>query len=93
LDELWKEVFSQDLKDPDKIVIATDNFKPENIIVGQEFICAESKEKAIEWLKIVKTALIFVENNEGLKKDSVEENIPEVKQDYDIPDNFENFWD
>ena len=96
LGELWAETFSEDLENPEKIVIATDNFKPDNIIVGQDFICAESKSKAVEWLKIVKTALIFVENHKNLKDDlddSHEKDIPEVKQDYEISDNFENFWD
>ena len=98
LEELWQETFRQDLIDEDRIVIATNKFRPENIIVGQNYIAAESKSKAIEWLNIVRTALIFVdENSEDLKKELDEtkekEKIPEVKDDYDIPNNFENFWD
>lgn len=98
LEELWQETFRQDLIDEDRIVIATNKFRPENIIVGQNYIAAESKSKAIEWLNIVRTALIFVdENSEDLKKEldetKEEEKIPEVKEDYDIPNNFENFWD
>lgn len=98
LEELWQETFRQDLIDEDRIVIATNKFRPENIIVGQNYIAAESKSKAIEWLNIVRTALIFVdENSEDLKKEldetKEEEKIPEVKDDYDIPNNFENFWD
>ena len=37
------------------------------------------------------------ENSEDLKKELDEtkekEKVPEVKDDYDIPNNFENFWD
>lgn len=98
LEELWQETFRQDLLDEERIVIATDKFRPENIIVGQNCIAAESKSKAIEWLNIVRTALIFVdENSEELKKElnetEKEEKIPEVKDDYDISNSFENFWD
>ena len=99
LEELWQETFRQDLVDEDRIVIATDKFRPENIIVGQNYIAAESKSKAVEWLNIVRTALIFVDNNaEELKKELNEENnqeekVPEVREDYDIPNTFENFWD
>ena len=98
LEELWQETFRQDLVDEERIVIATNKFRPENIIVGQNYIAAESKSKAIEWLNIVRTALIFVdENSEELKKElnetKTEEKIPEVKDDYDISNSFENFWD
>ncbi len=97
LENLWQETFRQDLVDGDRIVIATDKFKPDNIIVGQGFIAAESKEKAIEWLKIIRTALIFVDDNANdLKKESgvtEEENVSEDKDDYDIVNTFENFWD
>ncbi len=97
LDDLWQETFRQDLSDFDRIVIATDKFKPDNIIVGQGFIAAESREKAIEWLKIIRTALIFVDDNANdLKKESnveEEENISEDKDDYDMSNTFENFWD
>ncbi|WP_295609051.1 hypothetical protein [uncultured Methanobrevibacter sp.] len=98
LEELWQETFRQDLVDEERIVIATNKFRPENIIVGQNYIAAESKSKAVEWLNIVRTALIFVdENSEELKKElnetETEEKIPEVKDDYDISNSFENFWD
>ena len=98
LEELWQETFRQDLVDEERIVIATNKFRPENIIVGQNYIAAESKSKAVEWLNIVRTALIFIdENSEELKKElnetETEEKIPEVKDDYDISNSFENFWD
>ena len=97
LEELWQDTFRQDLADEDRIVIATNKFRPENIIVGQNYIAAESKTKAIEWLNIVRTALIFVDDNaEELKKEldnTPEKKVPEVRDEYDIPNTFENFWD
>ena len=100
LEDLWFEIFNEQLIFEDKIVIATNKFKPEDILVGQGYIGAKSKELAIDWLKIIKTALIFLENNENeLKAELDRENIPEVDyskdksdDDYDIPNNFENFW-
>ena len=97
LNELWQETFRQDLTSEQQVVIATNKFKPDNIIVGQGYIASRSKQDAIDWLKIIRTALIFVEENkEDLKqnlKDTVESKPPEVHDDYEIPDNFENFWD
>ena len=97
LASLWYDTFNQDLTDEERIVIATNKFKPENIIVGQGYIAAESRQKAIDWLNIVRTALIFVDDNgDDLKRelDSNEQTQPpEVNDDYEIPNNFENFWD
>ncbi len=97
LEDLWQETFRQDLADEERIVIATNKFRPENIIVGQNYIAAESKSMAVEWLNIVRTALIFVDDNaDDLKKELSEttgEKVPEVKDDYDVPNTFENFWD
>ncbi|OQD59163.1 hypothetical protein MBBAR_5c00060 [Methanobrevibacter arboriphilus JCM 13429 = DSM 1125] len=72
--ELWVDVFNVTLTDDEveKVVIATNKFSPENIIVGQGYIGAISKEDAIDWLKIVKTALIFVENdNDELQREII----------------------
>ena len=95
--DMWQDTFRQDLKDEERVVIATDKFKPDNIIVGQGYIAAESKSKAIEWLKIVRTALIFVdESSDDLVKELTpdsEPKVPEVRDDYDISNTFENFWD
>ena len=97
LDELWQETFRQELVDEERVVIASNKFKPDNIIVGQGYIAAESKSKAIEWLKIVRTALIFVDDNsDDLKreiKDDEESEVSEVQDDYDLSGTFENFWD
>ena len=97
LDDLWQETFRQDLSNAQQIVIATDSFKPENIIVGQGYIAAQSKQDAVDWLKIIRTALIFVEENKEELEDDLSEvskhETPEVNNDYEIPNNFENFWD
>lgn len=97
LDDLWQDVFRQELNDEERIVIATNKFKPDNILVGQGYIAAESRHKAIEWLNIVRTALIFVDDNsDELNKSlssSEESKPPEVDDEYDISNSFENFWD
>ena len=97
LDELWAETFNQDLADEEKIVIATNKFRPDNILVGQGFIAAQSRNQAIDWLKIIKTALIFVEDNkEELTKELYSKHSnksPEARDDYDLPNTFENFWE
>jgi len=62
--DLWEETFESELKDEDQIYYATNQFKPDKIIVGQGNIGAVSKEKAVEWLKIVRTALIFYDTKE-----------------------------
>lgn len=92
LQELWKESFNESLSQEQKVITATDKFKPEDIVIGQGIIAAKSKQSAIDWLKIVRTALIFVEcedTNELKEKiDGSDED-----GDYEIPNNFENFWD
>ena len=97
LNDLWQDTFRQELSDEDRIVIATDKFRPDNIIVGQGYIAAESRQKAIEWLNIVRTALIFVDDNEDdLKRElssNDESQTSEVDDDYEIPNAFENLWD
>ena len=96
LENLWQEIFNQVLSDEERIVLATDKFKPDNIIVGQGFIAAQSKKDAVEWLKIIKTALIFIDDNsDDLKNnDDVEKDeVSNEKDDYDISNTFENFWD
>ena len=96
LENLWQETFNQVLSDEERIVLATDKFTPDNIIVGQGFIAAQSKKDAVEWLKIIKTALIFIDDNsDDLKNnDDVEKDeVSNEKDDYDISNTFENFWD
>ncbi|MBZ9570528.1 hypothetical protein KQY27_03080 [Methanobrevibacter sp. TMH8] len=73
--ELWVEIFNEALSDEDvdKVVIATNKFRPENVLVGQDYIGTISKSDAVDWLKIVKTALIFVENdNNELQEEMID---------------------
>ena len=97
LNDLWQETFRQELTDEERIVIATNKFRPDNILVGQGYIAAESRVKAVEWLNIVRTALIFVDDNEDdLKRElnpASDINPPEVNDDYEIANSFENFWE
>jgi predicted nuclease with TOPRIM domain len=97
LNDLWQETFRQDLEYAEQVVIATNNFKPDNIIVGQGYIASPTKQDAIDWLKVIRTALIFVEDNkDDLQRDlneTRESKPPEVRDDYEIPNTFENFWD
>lgn len=97
LNELWQDTFRQELNNEEQIVIATNNFKPENVIVGQGCIAAQSKQDAVDWLKIIRTALIFMEDNEKDLKEDLDEvkesKPPEVLDDYEVPNSFENFWD
>ena len=65
LNELWYDLFGEYLsQDVYKfILISTDNFRPKNLMIGQGAICAESKEDALDWLKIIKTAFILSDTN------------------------------
>ena len=59
--DLFGEYLSQDVYK--FILISTDNFRPKNLMIGQGAICAESKEDALDWLKIIKTAFILSDTN------------------------------
>ena len=48
LNELWQDNFHEELVDENKIVFASNKFKPDNIIVGQGLIAAQSIDKAIQ---------------------------------------------
>ena len=65
LNDLWYDLFGEYLsQDIYKfILISTDNFRPKNLMIGQGAICAESKEDALDWLKIIKTAFILADTN------------------------------
>lgn len=98
LNDLWQEVFDESLLNQEKIIIATNKFRPDDIIVGQGFIGAVDKPTAIDWLKVVKTALIFVEDKEeelkkelnNLNNESDDKIIDE--REYDIPNNIGDFF-
>ena len=63
--DLWQELFNESLSEEIYrfILISTDNFRPKNLMIGQGVICAESKEDALDWLKIIKTAFILADTN------------------------------
>ena len=68
--ELWNELFNEDLDEEDHVNFITSEFKPDNIILGQGFIAASSRDDAVEWLKIIRTVLIFYDSRiEDLKEE------------------------
>jgi predicted nuclease with TOPRIM domain len=70
LEKLWKDTFSENLDEEEHVYFITSEFKPENIIVGQGYIAAPSKDGAVEWLKIIRTVLIFYDSKiEDLKEE------------------------
>ncbi|WP_414468642.1 toprim domain-containing protein [Methanobacterium sp. ACI-7] len=69
IEEIWEESFNEILKDNEQIYFISNEFKPENIVVGQNRIAAPSKEDAVDWLKIIRVALIFENSKiENLKE-------------------------
>lgn len=68
--ELWKENFNETLEEEDHITFITSEFKPDNIVLGQGFIAAPSKKDAVDWLKVIRTVLIFYDSKiEDLKEE------------------------
>lgn len=88
LKKLWMDVFDEELLDETKIVIATNQFKPDDIIIGQGLIGARNMDQAIDWLKVVRTALIFVENNKEDLQEEIYNNSSNEK-----PSNYRNEYD
>jgi predicted nuclease with TOPRIM domain len=62
LNEIWSELFNEDLDEEDHIYFITSEFKPDNIIIGQGLIAAPTRSDVVEWLKIIKTVLIFYDS-------------------------------
>lgn len=76
IDELWEESFDEKLKDEEQINFISSEFKPEDIVVGQNRIAASSKKDAVDWLKIIRTVLIFYDSKiEDLKEEFDKEKI------------------
>lgn len=68
--ELWKELFNETLEEQEQIVFITSEFKPDNVVVGQGYIAAPSKKEATDWLKVIRTVLIFYDSKiEDLKEE------------------------
>lgn len=85
--KLWLELFDEELADPEQITFATNQFQPDSVMVGQGGIAARSKEDAMDWLKVIKTALIFIDpsKSEELKEDLEEEDT--------LLDKFQDMWE
>ncbi len=62
LNEIWSELFNEDLDDEEHVYFITSEFKPDNIIIGQGLIAAPTRSDVVEWLKIIKTVLIFYDS-------------------------------
>ncbi len=76
LDELWKENFNETLEEEELITFITSEFKPDSIVLGQGCIAAPSKKEAVEWLKVIRTVLIFYDSKiEDLKEEIGDEKI------------------
>ena len=91
--KLWNEAFNQILKEEDQIIFATNQFKPDNIVVGQGWISARSRDEALEWLKVIKTALIFIDptvNSEEVQEE-IQQNLQE--EDNKLEKRFKNIFD
>ncbi len=67
IEELWNETFAEEIKDEEQVYFIMNELKPENIIVGQGYIAAPSKRDAIDWLKILKIALILYDKGSKLE--------------------------
>jgi predicted nuclease with TOPRIM domain len=72
IDELWEEAFDEKLENKEQIYFISNEFKPENVIVGQDRIIALSKKDAVDWLKIIRVVLIFYDSK-----------IEELKEEFD----------
>jgi predicted nuclease with TOPRIM domain len=74
LKKLWKESFDEELNEEEQIYFISNEFKPDEIIVGQGYIAATSKDVAKEWLKIIRAVLIFYDSKiEDLKEEFIDE--------------------
>ncbi len=64
----------KNLNDEEQIYFISNEFKPENIVIGQGYIAATTKEDAKEWLKIIRAVLIFYDSKiEDLKEEFTDE--------------------
>lgn len=98
INKLWRSLFSEDAPDQGKIILATNEFRPKDIVVGQGQICARDKQTAIDWLKIIKTTLIFLNNDNNDLKEEFKQYSKEAISDidntseYDISEDIGNFF-
>ncbi len=74
LTDLWKDIFNEDLDEEEHVYFITNEFKPENIITGQGFIAAPTRKDAADWLKIIRTVLIFYDSKIEVLKEEIDNN-------------------
>ncbi|NYB26625.1 MAG: topoisomerase [Methanobacteriaceae archaeon] len=74
LTDLWKDTFNEDLDEEEHVYFITNEFKPENIITGQGFIAAPTRKDAADWLKIIRTVLIFYDSKIEVLKEEIDNN-------------------
>jgi len=76
IQKLWNEEFNEDLTVEEQVIFITNEFKPDNILIGQGHIAAPSRKEATEWLKIIRTVLIFYDSKlEDLKEEMEEDKL------------------
>ncbi|MDD1763521.1 MAG: topoisomerase, partial [Methanobacteriaceae archaeon] len=76
IQKLWKDEFNEDLTAEEQVIFITSEFKPDNILVGQDYIAAPSQKEATEWLKVIRTVLIFYDSKlEDLKEEMGEDKL------------------
>ena len=95
LKALWEETFDEIFTKYDEVLKITDKFQPENIIIGQNYIAAKTKEEAIDWLKIIRTTLIFINESPELKTDinnTHKENSDYIENDKETFNTIPNMW-
>lgn len=74
LKKLWNESFDEELNEEEQIYFISNEFKPDDIIIGQGYIAAATKDAAKEWLKIIRAVLIFYDSKiEDLKEEFTDE--------------------
>jgi predicted nuclease with TOPRIM domain len=76
IQKLWNEEFNEDLTVEEQVIFITSEFKPDNILMGQGHIAAPSRKEATEWLKVIRTVLIFYDSKlEDLKEEMEEDKL------------------
>lgn len=76
IQKLWNEEFNEDLTVEEQVIFITTEFKPDNILMGQGHIAAPSRKEATEWLKVIRTVLIFYDSKlEDLKEEMEEDKL------------------
>lgn len=74
LKDLWQKTFNEELQEEEQVYDISNEFRPDKIVVGQGYICAPTQKEAEDWLKIIRTVLIFYDSKiEDLKEEITNE--------------------